>query len=121
MQSEVVVTKLPCTEHPGHWGVPVFIFDINARGFRAVIFDHGVVTSLAGEQVWQADEAINLSLACLCRDSGLIIIKYAIKEKMEAQRVMGWKPWQEEDSWVRELGEVVFGRVAKIPDTYVVK
>lgn len=62
---------LPRTEHPGHWGGPVFVFDINMCSFGAVIFGHGLVTvSLVAEQVLQADEAINLSLACLCRIQG---------------------------------------------------
>lgn len=48
----VAVTALPDTEHPGHWGGPVFIFDINKRGFGAVIFGHSLVTvSLVAEQV----------------------------------------------------------------------
>lgn len=42
----------------------MFVFDINMQGSRAVIFGHGLVTvSLVAEQVLQADEAINLSLA----------------------------------------------------------
>lgn len=62
---------LPYTEHPGHWGGPVFVFDINMQGSRAVIFGQGLVTvSLVAEQVLQADEAINLSLDCLCRIQG---------------------------------------------------
>lgn len=43
---------LPYTEHPGHWGGPVFVFDINTRGSGALIFGHGLVTvSLVAEQV----------------------------------------------------------------------
>lgn len=47
-----MVTMLPYLEHPCHWGGPVFVFDINTRGSRAVRFGHGSVTvSLVAEQV----------------------------------------------------------------------
>lgn len=52
MLSEVVVTNVPDTEHPGREGGPMFAFDIDTRGSGAVIFGHGLVTvSLAAEQV----------------------------------------------------------------------
>ena len=66
-----MVAVLPRTEHPGHWGGPVFVFDISTRGSGAVIFGHGLVAVRSvPEQVLRADEAINLSLACLSRIQG---------------------------------------------------
>lgn len=62
-----MVTVLAYTEHPGRWGGPVFVFDINMRGFRALIFGHGLASvSLVAEQVLPADEDINLFLDRLC-------------------------------------------------------
>lgn len=58
-------------EHPCHQGGPVFVFDINTPGFKAEIFGHSwVAASLVAEQVLRADEAINLTLARLCRIQG---------------------------------------------------
>lgn len=66
-----MVTVLCCTEQPGHWGGPVFVFDVSMQGFGAVISGRGLVTvGLAAEQVLWADGAINLTPARLCRIQG---------------------------------------------------